>query len=85
MLKPEVKEEYRLLVEDAEGIKEVQWGLPSPGYAKIYPDNPYAKNARFKVEGVVATEGKPLKLYLEDKNGDKIMIYNTSIGRKANV
>jgi len=85
VLKPEVKEEYRLLVEDAEGIKEVQWGLPSPGYAKMYPDNPYAKKARFKVEGVVATEGKPLKLYLEGKNGDKIMIYDTSIGSKANV
>jgi len=82
VLKPEVKEEYRLLVEDAEGMKEVQWRLPSPGYAKSYPDNPYAKNARFKVEGVVATEGKPLKLYLEGKNGDKILIYKIDISLK---
>ena len=82
VLKPEVKEEYRLLVEDAEGMKEVQWRLPSPGYAKSYPDNPYAKNARFKVEGVVSTEGKPIKIYLENKNGDKILIYKIDISLK---
>uniref|UniRef100_A0A7V6CEC8 Uncharacterized protein n=1 Tax=Thermodesulfobacterium geofontis TaxID=1295609 RepID=A0A7V6CEC8_9BACT len=82
VLKPEVKEEYRLLVEDAEGIKEVQWGLPSPGYANMYPDNPYAKNARFRVEGVVAVEEKPIRLYLENKNGDKILIYEIKMPLK---
>uniref|UniRef100_A0A7V6CEK1 Uncharacterized protein n=1 Tax=Thermodesulfobacterium geofontis TaxID=1295609 RepID=A0A7V6CEK1_9BACT len=75
VLKPEVKEEYRLLMENGEGIKEVRWGISSPGYAKMYPENPYAKNARFKVEGVVLTEEKPIKLYLEDKDRNRMLIY----------
>jgi len=53
VLKKGVKQEdFRLWCRDAEGEKEVQWGLPSPVYANAYPDNPNAKNARFRIEGV---------------------------------
>ena len=79
VLKADVKGEYRLLVEDGEGIKEVKWGIPSPGYAKMYPDNPYAKNARFKGEGLVIPEDRPIRLYLEDGNKNKILIYEIRI------
>jgi len=47
------QEDFRLWCKDAEGEKEVQWGLPSPGYANAHPDNPNAKNARFRVECVI--------------------------------
>jgi len=70
----DVKGEYRLLVEDGEGIKEVKWGIPSPGYVKMYPDNPSAKKARFEVKGIVFTEDKPVRLYIEGKNKDKIIL-----------
>jgi len=85
VLKADVKGEYRLLVEDGEGIKEVKWGIPSPGYAKMYPDNPYAKNARFKVEGVVFTEDKSIRLYIEGKNKDRIIIYEIKITSKGGI
>ncbi len=65
VLKPDVKEEYKLLIEDAEGTKEVKWNIPSPGYAKMYPENPHAKNPRFKVNGIITTEDKPVRLYLQ--------------------
>jgi hypothetical protein len=83
--KADVKGEYRLLVEDGEGIKEVKWGIPSPGYAKMYPDNPYAKNARFKVEGVVFTEDESIRLYIEGKNKDRIIIYEIKITSKGGI
>jgi hypothetical protein len=85
VLKADVNGEYRLLVEDGEGIKEVKWGIPSPGYAKMYPDNPYAKNVRFKGEGLVIPEDRPIRLYLEDGNKNKILIYEIRIPFKMEV
>ncbi|RLI75940.1 hypothetical protein DRP05_13825 [Archaeoglobales archaeon] len=43
-------EELKLTIKDAEGIKEVQWGLPSPFFGEQRKDNPKAKNARFRVD-----------------------------------
>ena len=41
----------KLTVKDAEGVKEVQWGLPSPYFVEQRKDNPKAKNVRFRIDG----------------------------------
>lgn len=56
--------EFKLIVKDAEREKEVQWFLPSPGYAQTHPDNPNAKNARYRVEGVVIEPNTSAGLFL---------------------
>jgi hypothetical protein len=35
---------YQCMKKDAEGLKEVQWGLPSPFFGEQRKDNPKAKN-----------------------------------------
>jgi len=57
-------EELKLTIKDAEGVKEVQWGLPSPVFGKQRIDNPKAKNARFRVDNVVVGDG-PIEIYLD--------------------
>jgi len=79
LLKSEVNETFRLFVEDEKGLREVQWGIPSPVFATKYPDNPYAKNARFKVESLTLGKDKPLRFYLRNENGDMILIYELSL------
>jgi len=31
-------------------FEQIEWGLPSPGYAKTNPEHPYSQNARFSVQ-----------------------------------
>lgn len=65
--KPDVT--LKLMVKDAEGIKEIQWGLPSPFFGEQRQDNPLAKNARFRVDDVVPLPDKPIEIFL---GNDKI-------------
>ncbi len=69
MLLPKNAEGVKLTVKDAEGIKEIQWGLPSPIFGELHPDNPIAKNARFRVDNVVPDLEKPIEVFL---NGEKV-------------
>ena len=58
-------EELKLTIKDAEGIKEVQWGLPSPFFGEQRKDNPKAKNARFRVDNIAPPHDKPIEIYLD--------------------
>jgi hypothetical protein len=69
LLLPKNAEGVKLTVKDAEGIKEIQWGLPSPIFGELHPDNPIAKNARFRVDNVVPDLEKPIEVFL---NGEKV-------------
>ncbi len=60
------KEDFQLLIEDIEGIKKVNWSIPSPYMATKYKNNPHAKNCRFIAQGITAKSKSPLKLYLSD-------------------
>ncbi len=71
-------ENLKLTVKDAEGVKEAQWGLPSPGFGEQRKDNPKAKSARFRVDGVVVSE-KPIEVFVNDKKIAEIVIKVTSI------
>ncbi len=64
----DIEETPKLTIKDAKGIKEVQWGIPSPVFGEQRPDNPKAKNARFRVDRVVVGD-KPIEIYV---NGVKI-------------
>ncbi len=60
-------ESIKLTIRDAEGIKEVQWGLPSPYFGEQRKDSPKAKNARFQVNNVVVGDS-PIELYVNGKD-----------------
>ena len=66
--KKDIEEIPKLTIRDVEGVKEVQWGLPSPVFGEQRKDNPKAKNARFRVDGIVVAD-KPIEVYL---GGEKI-------------
>ena len=75
--KKDVEEMPKLTIRDAEGVKEVQWKLPSPVLGEQYPDNPKAKNARFRVDGVVAGD-RPIEVYLDGEKIAEILIEGRS-------
>ncbi|RLI75942.1 hypothetical protein DRP05_13835 [Archaeoglobales archaeon] len=52
----------------------MQWGLPSPYFGEQRKDNPKAKNARFKTDGVVVSDGRPIEIYLGDRKVAEILI-----------
>jgi len=70
-------EEPKLTIRDAEGVKEIQWGLPSPVFGEQRPDNPKAKNARFRIDGI-AVGDKPIEVYLDGKKIAEIVITKNS-------
>jgi len=51
----------------------VQWGLPSPYFGEQRKDNPKAKNARFKTDGVVVSNRSP-EVYLSEERIAEILI-----------
>jgi|GEM_PF-923282 len=65
VLAPDAPSGCRLLFEDAEGCREVHWGLDSPRIAARFPDNRNATHARFKAEGVRITGDHPATLVVE--------------------
>lgn len=71
---PKGEEKLMLTVKDAEGVKEIQWGLPSPVFGEQNPDNPIAKNARFRADNVVPDLEKPIEVYLNEKKVAEIAI-----------
>ena len=70
--------EFKLVIKDAEGEKEVQWFLPSPGYAKNSPDNPNAKKARYRAERVVVEPNITAGLFLV-KGGDRSKLLEAAL------
>ncbi|MCS7200416.1 MAG: hypothetical protein NZ850_08795, partial [Caldimicrobium sp.] len=62
LLKKDVDDD-RLLVRTDAKEREVEWGLPSPGLASKFPDNPKAKNARFRITDLEPTSGN-IEIYL---------------------
>lgn len=66
-------EDLKLTIKDVEGIKEIQWGLPSPVFGEQHKDNPKAKNARFRVDNV-AVGDKPIEVFVNDKKVAEIRI-----------
>jgi len=71
---PKNAEGVKLTVKDAEGVKEIQWGLPSPYFGEQRKDNPIAKNARFKIDNVVPDPDKPIEVYVNEKKVAEIAI-----------
>ncbi|RKY45705.1 MAG: hypothetical protein DRP91_09670 [Candidatus Neomarinimicrobiota bacterium] len=69
----QVEENLKPTLKDAEGIKEVQWGLPSPFFGEQRKDNPKAKNARFRVDNVVVGD-EPIEVFINDKKVAEIVI-----------
>ncbi len=63
-LPKDVEENLRPTIKDAEGMKEVQLGLPSPFFGEQRKDNPKTK---CKAQGVVVNPEKPIGIYLDRK------------------
>lgn len=61
----------RLEVEDATGVKQVEWGLPSPLMGNKYPNNPWAMKGRFKVNDVILEKNKIATVWLVMPNGER--------------
>jgi|GEM_PF-5614974 len=74
-----IEKDCKLIIEDAEGTKEVLWNLPSPACANMYKGNPFAEKARFTVKELVIQNGYPLRLYLEVDNTDRIEICEINV------
>ncbi len=70
-------ENLNLTIKDAEGIKEAQWGLPSPVFGEQRKDNPKAKNARFRVDNVVVGD-TPIEIFVNGKKVAEIRIGGVS-------
>jgi len=51
-------------IRNAEGVKENSVELPPPVFREQCKDDPKAKNARFRVDGVVVSD-KPIEIYLD--------------------
>ena len=66
-------ENLNLTIKDAEGIKEAQWGLPSPVFGEQRKDNPKAKNARFRIDNVVVGD-EPIEVLVNGKKVAEIYI-----------
>jgi len=66
-------ENLKLTIKDAEGIKEAQWGLPSPVFGEQRKDNPKAKNARFRIDNVVVGD-TPIEVFVNGKKVAEIVI-----------
>ncbi|MBN2700260.1 MAG: sulfotransferase [Methylothermaceae bacterium] len=67
-------EQYSLISVDADGQHAVKWGIESPKFAQIYPDNPRAQRARFAVEGLRISPERPVELYLMDAKGGRDLL-----------
>ncbi|MFN3472198.1 MAG: hypothetical protein ACK4ZR_06330, partial [Aquificaceae bacterium] len=78
LLKEGVEGDYKLIVKDEEGEKEVTWGISSPYFAERYPHNPKAKNARFYVSGLLPKQGKHLEILLKTES-EKILLVSITI------
>ena len=74
-LPKDVEENLRPTIKDAEGMKEVQLGLPSPFFGEQRKNNPKAKNARFRVDNVVVGD-EPIEVFINDKKVAEIRIEN---------
>lgn len=73
----DIEENLKLTIKDAEGVKEVQWSLPSPVLGEQRKDNPKAKNARFRVDNVVVSS-QPIEVFVNGKKIAEIRIEKIS-------
>jgi len=55
-----------------------KWGLPSPFFGEQRKDNPKAKNARFRVDGIVVSDGRPVEIYLDGVKIAEIIVEGRS-------
>lgn len=78
LLKPDVAHKYKLVAADHNEDHMVTWGMPSPNIARKYPDNPYAKFSRFKVDGVCFDTGLHIDFFLEDSQGQRNLLFSIS-------
>lgn len=74
LLKNEVEGEYKLIAKADEEEIEVKWGLPSPGLASKYPDNPKAKEARFQIQNLSSKVGQ-IEIMLNQNKIIKISLF----------
>lgn len=70
----------RLLIEDANGCREVRWGLPSPKLAARLPGNPAAARARFRAEGVSPAGDQPVRLLLACGEAERVLLAEVACG-----
>jgi|GEM_PF-854995 len=77
LLRRDIEETPKLTIKDAEGMKEVQWGIPSPLFGEQRKDNPRAKNARFRIDNIVVGD-KPIEIYLDEEKIAEILIESRS-------
>jgi len=80
--KKDIEEMPKLTIRDAEGVKEIQWGLPSPVLGEQHPDNPKAKNARFKINNILPLVDKPIEICLGE---EKIAILEIRKDRQTKI
>ncbi|MFN4132225.1 MAG: hypothetical protein ACK4GE_03995 [Caldimicrobium sp.] len=78
LLKEGMEGDYKLIVKDEEGEKEVTWGILSPYFAERYPHNPKAKNARFYASGLLPKQGKHLEILLKTES-EKILLASITV------
>jgi hypothetical protein len=74
VLQAESAANYRLIVRDAHGEKEVEWGLPSPKFAQRFRANRHAAHARFRASGLALGSGGRLSFVLVSAEGQEYEI-----------
>jgi hypothetical protein len=75
LLKQDVSADgLQLFVLDDNGERHCEWGLSSPKLAENFPDNSFATNARFKLEGVFANPENKVELYLQNNDNERHLL-----------
>lgn len=74
ILKPNLSDNYELIVSDARGEWQLKWKQPSHKVAERYPNNPHAVNARFNAQEL-QINGDPVKLFIEDGLGKRNLLF----------
>uniref|UniRef100_A0A7V5XHT5 Sulfotransferase n=1 Tax=Thermodesulfobacterium geofontis TaxID=1295609 RepID=A0A7V5XHT5_9BACT len=75
-LKKEIESKYTLIANLKQQAINIEWNLPSPGYVKHNPENPYSKSARFLCQNIkiIGNEAIEIKIYINENNGIKDLL-----------
>jgi hypothetical protein len=68
------RQDWRLAVENGDGVREMEWGLPSPGLSERFQDNPDAGTSRFKLAEVRLDSAAPVRLWLESADKERHLL-----------
>jgi hypothetical protein len=80
VLKGLSRDGWKLVADDGSGVREMEWGLPSPWLAERIHGNPDASMARFRLAGVKLNGDNPIQIWLESFDKQRQLLATISVG-----